>query len=164
EKSVAGLPAEKQVEAVARRLKELNPAFDGQVRSDIRDGQVTGLLLSAHAVKDLSPLRALRRLESLECSGTVEAQGKLTDLSPRRGLPLKTLKCQDNPVSDLSPLRGMPLEVLECYRTQVEDLTPLKGMRLRDLKVGRTRVADVSPLKGMRLTFLQLEGAPVSDL
>ena len=31
EKSVAELPAEKQVEAVARRLQELNPGFDGKV-------------------------------------------------------------------------------------------------------------------------------------
>jgi hypothetical protein len=43
EKSVAALPPEKQVEAVDQRLKELNPGFDGQVRPDIRGGQVTGL-------------------------------------------------------------------------------------------------------------------------
>ena len=35
EKSVAALPAEKQVEAVARRLKELNPGFDGKVTPTI---------------------------------------------------------------------------------------------------------------------------------
>ena len=30
-KEVAALPAEKQVEAVAKKLKELNPGFDGKV-------------------------------------------------------------------------------------------------------------------------------------
>ena len=30
-KDVAALPAEKQVEAVAKKLQELNPGFDGKV-------------------------------------------------------------------------------------------------------------------------------------
>jgi eukaryotic-like serine/threonine-protein kinase len=164
EKSVAALPPEKQVEAVARRLKELNRGFDGQVRSDIRDREVTGLAFSSQAVTDLSPLRSLPRLESLECGGTVEVLGKVADLSPLRGLPLKSLRCWDNPLSDLSPLRGMPLEVLECYRTQVEDLTPLKGMPLSRLSVAGTRVTDLSPLKGMKLTTLWCDKTPVTDL
>jgi Leucine-rich repeat (LRR) protein len=165
EKSVAGLPPEQQVEAVARRLKELNPGFDGKVESsDVRDGQVTGLAFYAHAVADLSPLRALPRLETLGCGGTVATQGKVADLSPLRGLPLKRLSCEDNPVSDLSPLAGMPLEELHCYRTQVEDLAPLKGMPLRVLEANRTRIADLSPLKGLPLTHLKLQGTAVSDL
>jgi len=165
EKSVAALPPEKQVEAVARRLKELNPGFDGKVvTSDIRDGQVTNLAFYAFAVKDLSPLGALPRLEALGCGGTLRSPGKVTDLSPLRGLPLKRLSCVDNPVSDLSPLAGMPLESLECYRTQVKDLAPLKGMPLTVLYANRTRIADLSPLKGTPLTRLMLQGASVSDL
>jgi Leucine-rich repeat (LRR) protein len=164
EKSVAALPAEEQVQAVARRLKELNPGFDGQVQSDIRDGQVKGLSFPTHAVKDLTPLRALPGLESLTCGGTAGVPGKVADLSPLRGLPLKTLFVSDNPVSDLSPLRGMPLEELRCYRTRVEDLTPLKGVPLTQLWAGETRVADLSPLKGMKLTVLLLDGTRVTDL
>jgi eukaryotic-like serine/threonine-protein kinase len=164
EKSVAALSAEQQMKAVAARLKELNPGFDGQVRSDIGYGQVTGLWLQTHAVSDVSPVRALPRLESLACTGTVETQGKVTDLSPLRGLRLKTLCVSDNPVSDLSPLGGMSLEVLECYRTPVEDLTPLKGMPLTTLDANRTRIADLSPLKGMKLTRLLLQYTSVSDL
>jgi hypothetical protein len=164
EKSVAALPPEKQVEAVARRLKELNPGFDGQVVSEISNGQVTKVGFHTHAVADLSPLRALPRLDSLTCGGTVETQGKVTDLSPLRGLTLKSLRVYDNPVSDLSPLAGMPLEVLDCYRTGVKDLTPLKGMPLRELHANTTRIADLSPLKGMKLTRLGLQGTAVSDL
>jgi tRNA A-37 threonylcarbamoyl transferase component Bud32 len=164
EESVALLPAEQQVEAVARRLKELNPGFDGQVVSEISDGQVTKVGFHTHAVADLSPLRALPRLSSVACGGTVETQGKITDLSPLRGLPLKVLAVNDNPVSDLSPLAGMSLEVLECYRTGVEDLTPLKGMPLKVLYANRSRIADLSPLKGMRLTRLALQDTAVSDL
>jgi Leucine-rich repeat (LRR) protein len=167
EKSVAALTAEEQVKAVAKRLRELNPGFDGKVTPTIRGPVVTGLGFNTHAVADLSPLRALKWLEALVCVGIVNNQGKLADLSPLRGLPLKTLDCGDNPVSDLSPLVGMPLEVLACYRTQVKDLTPLKGMPLTALNANRTRIADLSPLRDMkltRLTHLSLEGTPVSDL
>jgi hypothetical protein len=165
EKSVAGLPPEKQVEAVAQRLKELNPDFDGKVEPTIANGRVTGLGFPGRAVKDLSPLRALPHLEAVGCAGTIETPGKVTDLSPLRGLPLKTLNCVDNPaLSDLSPLAGMPLEVLRCFRTGVEDLTPLKGMPLTQLWAGGTRIADLSPLKGMKLTVLLLDGTGVSDL
>jgi hypothetical protein len=163
-KSVAGLPPEHQVEAVARRLKELNPGFDADLTPTIVDGQVTALRFHTHAVKDLSPLQALPRLEGLGLGGTVATPGKLADLTPLRGLRLKGLGCEDNPVSDLSPLAGMPLEVLQCFRTQVEDLTPLKGMPLRELYANRTRIADLSPLKGMPLTWLLLQYTAVSDL
>jgi tRNA A-37 threonylcarbamoyl transferase component Bud32 len=164
EKYVAGLPPEQQVEAVAKRLQELNPGFDGKATHTVVDGRVTQLGVFTHAVKDLSPLRALPHLESLGCAGTLHSPGKVTDLSPLRGLPLKRLHCEDNPVSDLSPLKGMPLEVLVCYRTQVENLSPLKGMPLTALNATGTRIADLSPLKGMKLTLLLLQGAPVSDL
>jgi hypothetical protein len=164
EKSVAGLPPEQQVEAVARRLKELNPGFDGKPASTIVSGQVTQLAFYTHAVKDLSPLRALPGLVEIGCGGSVAIPGQVSDLTPLRGLPLKRLSCEDNPLSDLSPLAGMPLEALTCYRTQVEDLAPLKGMPLSELDANRTRIADLSPLKGMPLTRLFLQGTPVSDL
>src|SRR5262249_29444517 len=40
ERTVAGMPAEQQVKAVVRRLKELNPAFDGTVTPTIENGVV----------------------------------------------------------------------------------------------------------------------------
>jgi tRNA A-37 threonylcarbamoyl transferase component Bud32 len=165
EKSVAALPAGKQVEAVAGRLKELNPGFDGKVDPTVVNDRVTALRFRCVAVKDLSPLRALPHLEEVGCYGTIESPGQVTDLSPLRGLPLKRLNCADNRgLSDLSPLAGMSLEVLECYRTRVEDLAPLKGMPLKVLYANRTRIADLTPLKGMNLTRLLLQRAAVSDL
>src|SRR5262249_41317384 len=112
EKSVAALSPEEQVEAVVRRLKELNPHFDGPAQPTVRDGVVIGLAFNADRVSDLSPVRALARLEALECNGTAERRGMVADLSPLRGLPLKRLCFNDNQVSDLSPLRGMPLQTL----------------------------------------------------
>src|SRR5262249_30271241 len=165
EKSVAALPPEKQVEAVASRLKELNPGFDGKLTPTIRGPVVTGLAFNTDAVADLSPLRALKWLEALDCSGTASHQGKLADLSPLRGLSLRSLSFGDNLVSDLSPLKGMPLRELNCCRNPlVEDLTPLKGMPLTRLSCGHTRVADLAPLQGMKLTHLSCDQTLVSDL
>jgi hypothetical protein len=165
EKSVAALPAEEQVEAVVKRLKELNPRFDGPVEPTIRDGVVIGLAFITNAVSDLSPVRALTRLESLDCNGTAERRGMVADLSPLRGLPLKRLSFLDNQVSDLSPLRGMPLKTLIFQRNlAIKDLKPLEGMPLERLECAHTNVADLSPLKGMKLKHLGCDQTLVSDL
>jgi hypothetical protein len=89
--AAAELPAEQQVEAVARRLKELNPRFGGPVEPTIRDGVVTGLRFNTDRLDDLSPVRALRRLEMLDCRASIERVGPVADLSPLRGLPLRRL-------------------------------------------------------------------------
>jgi Leucine-rich repeat (LRR) protein len=165
EKSVAALPAEEQVEAVVKRLKERNPRFDGRVEPTIRDDVVIGLAFNTDAVSDLSPVRALTRLESLDCDGTAERQGMVADLSPLRGMPLKRLSFLDNQVSDLSPLRGMPLKTLIFQRNvAIKDLTPLEGMPLEFLSCGPTSVSDLSPLKGMKLKQLGCDQTLVSDL
>jgi Leucine-rich repeat (LRR) protein len=162
---VAALPAEEQVEAVARRLTERNPRFHGSVEPTIRDGVVTGLRFNTHWVSDLSPVRALTRLESLVCYGAPSRPGMVTDLSPLRGLPLKTLIVLDNHVSDLSPLRGKPLRKLALQGNfTIKDLTPLEGMPLEYLDCAHTNVADLSPLKGMKLKHLSCDGTLVSDL
>jgi serine/threonine protein kinase len=166
EKSVAALPPEKQVEAVTRRLRERNPRFTSDpVEPTIRDGVVTGLKFKTDWVSDLSPVRALTRLEWLECYGTPERMGMVTDLSPLHGLPLRQLIVSDNHVTDLSPLREMPLKSLSFARNRaVKDLTPLKGMPLEFLDCSHTTVADLSPLKGMKLTELWCSQTFVSDL
>jgi serine/threonine protein kinase len=186
EKSVAALPPEKQVEAVVRRLKDLNPGFDGQVTPTIAYGAVTELRFKTDEVEDISPVRALTGLVSLECPGTYLKNGKLSDLTPLRGLRLTRLGCEENPVADLSPLRGMPLTNLTAGDTRVSDLSPLRGMRLKLLTLQSTAVTDLSPLKGMPLArldllcsggvsdisplegmpleYLNLSGLPLSDL
>jgi hypothetical protein len=165
EKSVAALSAEQQVEAVTRRLKERNPRFSGVVEPTIREGVVTGLRFQTDRVDDLSPVRALRRLETLDCPGTPHHKGMVTDLSPHSRLPLKSLIVSDNHVTDLSPLREMPLKMLDLARNlTLKDLTPLKGRPLESLNCSHTSVADLAPLKGRKLTELTCDGTFVSDL
>jgi serine/threonine protein kinase len=162
EKSVAALPAEKQLEAVVKRLKERNPRFDGRVEPTIREGVIMGLAFNTDRVSDLSPVRGLTRLELLECKGSF---GMVADLSPLRGLPLKRLIFSDNQVTDLSPLREMPLKQLGLARNlAVRDLTPLKGLPLEFLDCSHTAVADLSPLKRLKLTKLWCDQTFVSDL
>jgi hypothetical protein len=160
---VAALPAEKQVEAVVKKLQELNPGFDGKEAHKIEGGAVTDLEFCSDNVADISPVRALQRLKSLECGGSWAGKGSLSDLSPLRGMPLAELECGNTAVSDLSPLRGMPVENLSCHHTQVSDLSPLRGMPLVGLNCDNTPVSDLSPLGACdKLRLLKLPGCKVT--
>jgi uncharacterized protein (TIGR03067 family) len=165
----AALPAQQQIPAVVKKLQELNPGFDGILRGwdhgapEIENGAVAGLLFSTAAVSDISPLRAFKSLNRLNC-GTYGGGGKLADLSPLRGLPLTKLNVSGTAVSDLSPLVGMKLDFFGCWTTQVGDLTPLKGMPLTELHCGRSRVTSLAPLAGMPLTELHCDEIRFDDL
>jgi serine/threonine protein kinase/Leucine-rich repeat (LRR) protein len=162
-KSVAALPAEKQVEAVSKKLVELNPGFDGKVGPKIASGVVIGLGFAANHVSDLSPVRALTGLKSLQCRGN-SGKGKLSDLSPLQGMQLQELGVTSSQVFRLSPLRGMPLTKLGIDGTNVADIAPLAGMPLTTLVFSGTHVTDLSPLKGMPLQHMQFYSTSVSSL
>ncbi len=163
-KQVRALPADKQVEAVAAKMKERNPGFDGKMTPTIGRGVVIAMEFITDEVTDISPLQALPGLGSLTCAGTKDKSGRLSDLSPLRDMKLTYLGCFFTRVSDLSPLKGMNLGHLFCYGTRVSDLSPLKGMKLQRLGCGDTAVADLSPLRGMPLSVVGCENTPVSDL
>jgi hypothetical protein len=164
--TVAAKTAEQQVEAVAKKLQELNPGFDGKEVHKIERGVVTELSFYTVNVTDISPVRALVGLKSFGCGGGGQpGAGKLSDLSPLEGMGLTNLKCQNTRVSDLSPLKGMPLTELNLRQTLVVDLSPLRGMRsLANLGFEYSPVSDLSPLEGMALTVLDCESTQVTDL
>jgi serine/threonine protein kinase len=163
-RELAALPAQRQVDAVTVRLKELNPGFDGKVTHKVEGGVVTEFALLTDRVTDLSPLRAFPALRTLHCTGSIPGAGRLSDLSPLRGMMLTELYCYRTQVSDLSPLKDMRLGKLICNNTQVCDLSPLKDMQLTELNCHNTRVAELSPLKEMKLTHLYCDSTPVADL
>ncbi len=165
-KQVADMPAVRQVGAVAKKLQELNPGFDGKVTPTIDGGVVTGLVFLTDNITDISPVRALKQLKLLTCggSGSNWGQGKLADLSPLKGMPLTQLHFPVTQVADLSPLRGSPLTQVDMWNTQVADLSPLREMKLTGLQCGSTRIADLSPLQGMPLIGLLCVSTQVSDL
>ena len=91
-KATQALPAEKQIEAVSKKLMELNPGFDGKVtgyegkgQPKIENGVVTELGCDRRNVTDISPVRALVGLKSFVLRRKHER--KLSDLSPLQGLP-----------------------------------------------------------------------------
>jgi serine/threonine-protein kinase len=156
-RQVGDLSPEEQVKAVAARLKELNPGFDGDVTPKIENGMVIGLDFVADNVDDLSPVRALRSLKHLSCSGRLGATGRMSNLWPLRGMPLERLTCSRTRVFDLSPLCGMPLKSLACSDTNVADLSPLKEMPIRALHCERARVTDLSPVRNLPLEELRCD-------
>src|SRR5205814_5091556 len=114
------LPAEKQIEAVAKKLQELNPRFTGKVTDSngqglptIENGAVTKFSFINDYVTDISPVRAFAGLKLLRCSGSSQGKGNLTDLSPLRGMALTKLFCTGTKITDLSPLKELPLKELE---------------------------------------------------
>jgi tRNA A-37 threonylcarbamoyl transferase component Bud32 len=165
ERAVAEMPAEQQVKAVVRRLKELNPAFDGPVTPTIENGVVVGLHFCVNEVDDITPVRALKGLKSLRCHGTWPKTGILTDLTPLRGLSLTNLNCEETRVADLGPIQGMPLTALSCRFTQLSDLSAVRGMKLESLKIQGCGVTDLAPLQGMPLVYLDAYHArKITDL
>ena len=176
-KNVQAMPAEKQVEAVSKKLVELNPGFDGKLTNlessgppPVEDGMIKHVRFSADHVKDLLPVRAFNGLRSLVCDGTINPsenlfKGQLSDLSPLEGMQLTFVSCSGNlAITDLTPLARMPLTSLSASYTNVKDLTPLAGKKLTLLFVGKTQVADLSPLKGMPIKDLVINFCPVQDL
>ena len=159
-KLVPTLSVKQQAAAVAAKLKERNPGFDGVVKERIAGGMVNELTLNGENLTDLSPLRALEGLTVLKCT-----VGPLSDLSPLKGLPLTALDLGRTQVRDLSPLTGMPLTSLNLHATQVQNLEPLKGLPLTTLGLQFTKVQNLEPLKDMPLSRLHLNGCDqVRDL
>jgi len=164
-KSVPAMQPEQQVLAVIRKLKELNPQFDGKETHKIEGGVVTMLSFSTVGVNDISPVKALQRLRMLNIAPpTPNQKGWLYDLLPLSEMQLKWLWCHNNPITDLSPLKGMPLTVLSVSGTRVCDLSPLAGMKLEVLSFNDTAVSDLSPLAGMPLSVLWCNDTKVADI
>jgi len=159
--TVSGLPPDERMKAVANRLKELNPGFDGRIDFAAEGNVVFQLKTHARDVANIAPLRVLKGLTSLECAFT-----NISDLTPLKGIKLKRLHAMRTSVKDLSPLEGMPLTSLDLFHcTGVTDLAPLRGMPLEYLNLTQLPVTDLEPLSGMvTLQSLVLEGTPISDL
>ena len=160
---VATMPAGMQVNAVVKKLRELNPGYDGNEEHAIENGVVTEFQISGITRGDISPVRALTGLKALRLKDG-DKSGKSPDFSPLQGMHLTSLACMGMNVSDLSTLQGLPLTSLVLAFNPLSDLRPLVGMKLTVLNCGATGVSDLSPLQGMRLTQLNFDHTKVSDM
>ena len=71
-----------------------------------------------------------------------------------KGLPLKKLDCNFNPISDATPLQKLPLAELNISGTKIADISILNGMPLAKLSLAD--VPNLSPLRGAPLRDLSL--------
>lgn len=166
-RAVANLPAERQSVIVVLKLRELNPGYLGEImRLRFEKGQVVEFVILTDAVSDLRPVSALTGLRMLGCYGSAPGKGKLSDLSPIRGLRLETLNVWENPdLRDLDPARGMPLRVFQAGDTAVENLSPLEQMPLTLVAVNNCHVRDVGPVRNMpKLATFRCDGCPIDTL
>ncbi len=167
---VQSMPAEKQIEAVSKKLVELNPGFDGKITAPdfksppvVEDGIVSEMAFSAEKVLDISPVRAFSKLRVLVCAHIGAGIGKLTDLSPLSGMSVETLRCYRTRVYDLTPLRGLPIRELEVHSTEVQDLSPLRGMSLVSLNCSSSKVSNLSSLSdSLSLRFLRVKSTSIT--
>lgn len=176
-KEVQAMPADKQIEAVAKKLVELNPGFDGKVSNGgdknlpmTEQGVVRSLVFVTDNVTDISPVRSLAGLRILMCNGSRNKAGQLSDLSPLKGMQLDNIGCYFNTVSDLSPLRGMQLKGLSIFFTKVSDLSPLEGMPLEYFDGSGLTVTNFESLKScgnlktLILADMEIKAAIIAEL
>lgn len=160
----ATLPAERQVQHVLARLKELTPGLACNETHTIEGGKVTKLSIASTAgFSDISPLQALADLRCLEYTVSA-AECPLVDLQPLRDLSLVELKLRHVAINDLTPLVKMPLEILHLDSCSCVEISPLKGMQLRRLSLWSSPVSNLDPLAGMPLEWLNCSGTKVLDL
>jgi hypothetical protein len=167
-KDVQALPAEKQIEAVSKKLVELNPAFDGKgaENQDVRppkieNGIVIEFNINTLNVVDISPVRVLAGLQRLSLSAS--AASRLSDLLPLEVMKLTNLGGANTRVVDLSCLHEMPIRVLNCTASLVCDLSPLIGTPITFLHCDGTPLSDLIPLaKCEKLTTLDVSKTQVT--
>lgn len=160
------LPGDEQVIEVASKLKELNPGFDGSLRTEQLDGIVNLLEMCTDNVTDIRPLAALKNLRYVNLGGTFtwKHNGRLVDISPLRGLPIEEISLHRNPIENLSPLEKAPLTVLVINNTSITDLSPIRNARLTRLDIHNGTIADLTPIKGMPINNLHMANTQVKDL
>ena len=171
-KETAALPAEKQLTAVAKKLQELNPGFDGKLTNTwrtappvVENGVVVELSIITDNVTDISPVRVLTGLGELNCSPSTGNRDNFSDLSPLKGMKIHTLKCGWSKVSDLTPLKDVPVTWLWAAGTPISDLSPLNGKKMHLVFLEMCpQLSQLPPFNGLELYGLSLAGTLVADL
>jgi serine/threonine protein kinase len=151
-RKVEQLRGEEQWREVLDELKRRNVIPRMAPRHRIEGGVLRELHMPSNQLEDIAPLALCKGLTVLTINGLrrqdPNAVGKVTDLSPLRGMKLTQFHCINNRITDLSPLRGMPLRDLDFHDNQVTSLEPVRGMPLVRLDCrNNPGLTDLSPLK-----------------
>lgn len=164
--STEALSGNAQVIKVISKLRELNPGFDGNLRTEQLDGTIHLLELCTDNITDIRPLSVFKGLRYVNLGGSFnwKHNGSLVDISPLRGLPIEEISLKGNPVADLSSLKYAPLTVLVINNTKVTDLSPIRNAKLIRLDIHNTAISDLTPIQDMPISNLHMANTQVADL
>ncbi|MEM0925375.1 MAG: hypothetical protein AAGJ83_05005, partial [Planctomycetota bacterium] len=128
------------IEKAKTKMLALNPGFptDGWQQEEGEDGME--LVLQSPFVFNIEPLQGLS-IQHLRLRGV-----RIKDLSPIRDVKnLWSIECTDNPllqsIEPLSSVKG--LERLILSGTSIRDLTPIAGLNLETIDLQNTMVSDL---------------------
>ena len=114
-------------------------------------------------IDDLSPLRNLIKIESLDCSGSA-----VTSLQPLQySISLTSVDFSNTMISDITPLANLrKLEKLNFSGTPADSLEKIAALvNLRDLRFSKTMVSDIQTISAFQeLRIINLSNTNVSDL
>ncbi len=112
------------------------------------------------AIKDLTPLRSLVYLNTIDCSNT-----GIGDLLPLADLiDLNSLNCSGTAVNDCEPLNGLlNLEYLNMANTGITDIKCLAGITsLRELDITGTGVSVINVFGRNNLELIRGDGTGIT--
>ena len=119
--------------------------------------------ISGYQVRDLTPVKKMRRLTGLGVSF-----GRVSDITPLAGLHrLRSLGLSYNYIGDLEPLAGLVgLRSLSLAGNLITDIAPLANMwDLQFVRLRNNRISGIEALAGMEVVRqIELERNAVSDI
>jgi Leucine-rich repeat (LRR) protein len=117
----------------------------------------------ADTALDLSPIAELPRLGTLSLQN-FRVQNE--DLAHFRGLPLRVLLLDNNPLTNIAQIAHLPLYSLSLGGCGIRDIAPVARLnRLTSLDISGNAIENLSPLSGLQeLERLSLAGNPANDV
>ena len=118
---------------------------------------------SEGAIKDLTPLAGLKKLELLRLS-----HNEISDVSPLKDLTqLKFLYISHNNISDISSLKDLTnLENFDFAVNKVSDMSIVKNFKkLNLLDIYSNKISDISHIKNLeKLTYFRADNNNIEDI
>lgn len=118
---------------------------------------------SEGAIKDLTPLAGLKKLELLRLS-----HNEISDVSPLKDLTqLKFLYISHNNISDISSLKDLTnLEDFDFAVNKVSDMSIVKNFKkLNLLDIYSNKISDISHIKNLeKLTYFRADNNNIEDI
>ena len=138
-----------------------------------RDGEIS--ILEAQAVTDmisvctdniasLDGIGYFNNIKSLNCSGSKNSVGQLTDLDVSSNTALTMLHCQNNQLKNLDVTSNVALTVLDCSRNLLTSLDVSGNTVLTELSCAHNQLSSLDVSKNPELTSLTCNNNQLDSL